>query len=286
MNQRSQDNEQFKQYLNRRAPQRRTAIDYCSDVRQFAAACPKAWRQVTMQDIDAFVDEQYQAGLSGATVKRRVAALKVFFDYLAEEKNDLSWLNPVRFKRQAGKQAKKLPRDLSNEQVAKLWNVITSTRDRAWFGLMLRAGLRVGEVVALHSDDLLSAPSAQQPARLRVTGKGQKERRVLLTAECYALLQDWLAIRPDSPHQTIFLNERGQPLQANGIQWLLRGYGQQLGFKVTPHQLRHTFARQLTETGMPLTSLSQLLGHSQISTTQIYTAGADRNVSIEMGHKS
>ena len=173
MNQRSQDIEQFKQYLNRRAPQRRTAIDYSSDVRQFAAACPKAWRQVTMQDIDAFVDEQYQAGLSGATVKRRVAALKVFFDYLAEEMNDLSWLNPVRFKRQAGKQAKKLPRDLSNEQVTQLWGVITSTRDRAWFGLMLRAGLRVGEVVALQSDDLLSAPSAQLPARLRVKGKGQ-----------------------------------------------------------------------------------------------------------------
>jgi site-specific recombinase XerD len=275
MNQRSQDIEQFKQYLNRRAPQRRTAIDYSCDVRQFAAACPKAWRQVTMQDIDAFVDKQYQAGLSGATVKRRVAALKVFFDYLAEEKNDLSWPNPVRFKRQAGKQTKKLPRDLSNEQVAQLWSVISSTRDRAWFGLMLRAGLRVGEVVALQSDDLLSAPSAQQPARLRVTGKGQKERRVLLTAECYTLLQDWLALRPDSPHLTIFLNERGQPLQANGIQWLLRGYGQQIGFNVTPHQLRHTFARQLTEAGMPLTSLSQLLGHSQITTTQIYTAGAD-----------
>jgi len=275
MNQRSQDIEQFKQYLNRRAPQRRTAIDYSSDVRQFAAACPKAWRQVTMQDIDAFVDQQYQAGLSGATVKRRVAALKVFFDYLAEEMNDLSWPNPVRFKRQAGKQAKKLPRDLSNEQVAQLWSVITSTRDRAWFGLMLRAGLRVGEVVALHSNDLLSAPNAHQPARLRVKGKGQKERRVLLTAECYALLQDWLALRPDSPHHSIFLNERGQPLQANGIQWLLRGYGRQLGFNVTPHQLRHTFARQLTEAGMPLASLSQLLGHSQISTTQIYTAGAD-----------
>ena len=147
MNQRGKDIEQFKQYLSRRAPQRRTAIDYSSDVRQFAAACPKAWRQVTMQDIDAFIEDQYQAGLSGATVKRRVAALKVFFDYLAEETNDLSWSNPVRFKRHAGKQAKKLPRDLSDQQVAQLWRVISSVRDRAWFGLMLRAGLRLGEVV-------------------------------------------------------------------------------------------------------------------------------------------
>jgi len=275
MNQRGQDIEQFKQYLNRRAPGRRTAIDYSSDVHQFATVCPKAWRQVSMQDIDAFVEQQHQAGLSAATVKRRVAALKVFFDYLAEEANDLSWLNPVRFKRHAGKQAKKLPRDLSDQQVAQLWSVINSVRDRAWFGLMLRAGLRVGEVVALQSDDLLSAPSVQQPARLRVRGKGQKERLVFLTTESYALLQGWLAMRPDSPHQTTFLNKRGQPLSANGIQWLLRGYGQQLGFKVSPHQLRHTYARQLTEAGMPLPSLSQLLGHSQLSTTQIYTAGAD-----------
>jgi len=275
MNQRSKDIEQFKQYLNRRAPQRRTAIDYSSDVRQFAAACPKAWRQVTMQDIDAFVEQQYQAGLSGATVKRRVAALKVFFDYLAEETNDLSWLNPVRFKRHAGQQAKKLPRDLSDQQVAQLGRVISSVRDRAWFGLMLRAGLRLGEVVALQSDDLLSAPGVEQPARLRVTGKGQKERVVFLTAESYDWLQAWLAIRPTSPHQAIFLNKRGQPLQANGIQWLLGRYSQPLGCKVTPHQLRHTFARQLTEAGMPLASLSQLLGHTQLSTTQIYTAGAD-----------
>ena len=274
-NERSKDIEQFKQYLSRRAPQRRTAIDYSSDVRQFAAACSKAWRQVTMQDIDAFVEQQYQAGLSGATVKRRVAALKVFFDYLAEEANDLSWLNPVRFKRHAGKQAKKLPRDLSDQQVSQLRAVISNVRDRAWFELMLGAGLRLGEVVALHSDDLLSAPSVQQPARVRVMGKGRQERIVFLSPESYDVLQAWLTSRPASPHQAIFLNERGQPLSGSGIQWLLGRYSQPLGFKARPHQLRHTFARQLTEAGMPLASLSRLLGHSQVSTTQIYTAGAD-----------
>ena len=73
----------------------------------------------------------------------------------------------------------------------------------------------------------------------------------------------------------MFLNHRGQPLTANGIQWLLRSYGKPAGLDLTPHQLRHTFARQLTEVGMPVTSLSKLLGHSQITTTQIYTAGAD-----------
>ncbi len=275
MDTRVKDIEKFEKYLKRRAPGRRTSIDYVSDIRQFATACPKSWREVTMHDIDAFVDQQRQNGKSAATIKRRVSALKVFFDFLAEENDDLSWSNPVRFKRHAGKPAKRLPRDLTKAQVEQLWAVITHPRDRAWFVLMLRAGLRVGEVEALKLNDLLAAPTSDQPARLRASGKGQKERLVLLTADAYAVLREWLQVRPDSEHEHIFLNERGQPLSANGIEWLLRRYSQQAGVKATPHQLRHTFARQLREGGMPLTSLGKLLGHAQVSTTEIYTAGAD-----------
>jgi len=266
---------QFAQYLERRAPGRRTTILYVSDVRQFAAVVQKPWREITMQDIDTFVDQQRQAGLSAATIKRRVAALKVFFDCLAEETADLSWANPVRFKRHAGKQPRRLPRDLKDAAVAQVWAVISNPRDRAWFTLLWRAGLRVGELVGLRLDDLLAAPTATQPARLRVLGKGQKERLVLLTADAYAVLTAWLVERPASDTRHIFLNDRGQPLTVNGIEWLLHQYGQQADVTLTPHQLRHTFARQVTEAGMPLTSLSKLLGHAQITTTQIYTAGAD-----------
>jgi site-specific recombinase XerD len=269
------DIQRFKQYLERRFPGRRTATDYVSDVRQFVAMCQKPWREVTMHDIDHFVDEQRAAQLKPATVKRRVAALKTFFDFLAEDSGDLSWPNPVRFKRHAGKQPRRLPRDVGDETIARLWSVIHSPRDRAWFVLMLRAGLRVGEVVGLHLSDLLAPPTADQPARLRVTGKGQKERVVLLTADAYAVLQTWLQARPASDQPSVFLNQRGEPLTANGIEWLLHGYGRQIGVHLTPHQLRHTYARQLTEAGMPVTSLSQLLGHAQINTTQIYTNGAD-----------
>ena len=275
MDERYQDIDCFKQYLQRRAPGRRTAIDYVSDVRQFAAFCSKPWTEVTMHDIDAFVDQQRKAKLGAATIKRRVAGLKVFFDFMAEESGDLSWPNPVRFKRHAGKQSKRLPRDLTNEQVEQLWAAITAPRDRAWFALMLRAGLRVGEVVNLKERDLLTFPTDDQPARLRVCGKGQKERVVLLTADAYAVLQEWIRQRPPSEYDTIFLNRRDKPLTTSGVEWLLRRYSQPLGIKVTPHQLRHTFARQLTEGGMPLTSLGKLLGHAQVSTTQIYTAGAD-----------
>lgn len=122
---------QFAQYLTRRFPGRRTVIDYVSDVRQFVAVCRKPWRSISLHDIDAFVDQQRAAGLSPATVQRRVAALKTFFDFLAEESGDLGWPNPVRFKRHAGKQPRHLPRDLTDEQLKQLAMVITAPRDRA-----------------------------------------------------------------------------------------------------------------------------------------------------------
>jgi integrase/recombinase XerC len=225
--------------------------------------------------MDQFVDRQRASGLKSATVRRRVAALKTFFDFLAEESGDLSWPNPVRFKRHAGKPEKRVPRDLPDADLARVWQQLSSARDRAWFAVMVRAGLRVGEVASLKLGDVLTEPEANQPARICVRGKGRKERVVLLSADAYAVLCVYLAERSASAQERIFLNKRGKPLTANGIEWLLSGYGEAAGLHLTPQQLRHTFSRQLTEAGMPITSLGKLLGHAQISTTQIYTAGAD-----------
>jgi len=272
---REQSIQEFEQYLLRRFPGRRTVKDYLSDLRQFGKVCQKEWREVNVKDIDEFIDLQRSKKLSQATINRRVAALKTFFDFLAEESGELSWSNPVRFKRHAGKRSKSLPRDVGDEDLERVWGVISNARDRAWFVLMLRAGLRVGEVVDLQMRDLLNPPQAEQPGRLRVCGKGRKERIVLLSGEAYAILASWLAQRTGQADGPVFLNERGQALSANGIEWLLHGYGERVGFDLTPHQLRHTFARQVTEAGMPITSLSKLLGHEQITTTQIYSAGAD-----------
>lgn len=215
----------FEQYLWRRFPERRTPVDYLSDIRQFRAVCQKPWRAVTMHDIDAFVDQQRASGLKSATVNRRVAALKTFFDFLAEESDDLSWPNPVHFKRHAGKRPRCLPRDIRDEDIEQVWSVIASARDRAWFALMVRGGLRVGEVVDMKLGDVISKPEGEQVARLRVCGKGRKERVIWLTADAYAVLEDWLARRPENETGNVFLNERGQPLSANGIEWLLHRYG-------------------------------------------------------------
>ena len=267
--------EQFGKWLQRRFPDRRTAKDYGSDVRQFLGFLKKELRAVTMHDIDAFVDQQRGQGLKMTTVNRRVAALKTFFDFLAEESDDPHWPNPVRFKRHAGKRGQRLARDLQDEQIEQVWGAIHTARDRAWFALMVRGGLRVGEVVGLNLADVQRPSSENSPARLRVVGKGQKERMICLSVDAYAILENWLAERGDTPETGIFLNEKGKRLSTNGIEWLLHGYGRAVGIELTPHQLRHTYARQITEAGMPLTSLSKLLGHAQITTTQIYTAGAD-----------
>jgi len=268
---------EFEKYLRRRFPKRRTPVDYLSDLRQFRSVCQKPWREISMHDIDAFVEQQRASGLKSATVRRRVASLKTFFDFMAEESGDLSWPNPVRFKRHAGKVERRLPRDLRNEDLERVWHEIKCVRDRAWFALMVRGGLRVGEVVMLKVGDVLNPAEGERPARIRVEGKGRKERVVWLSADAYAVLAELLAASDAGENRSapIFLNERGQPLNANGIEWLLHRYGRQAGINLTPHQLRHTFARQLTEAGMPITSLGKLMGHSQINTTQIYTAGAD-----------
>lgn len=271
--------QRFEAYLRRRFPDRRTPVDYVSDVRQFQSLCLKTWDLVTVQDIDQFVDHMHHKELKPATVTRRVMALKVYFEFLANDTNDFDHPNPVHLKRHTAKLGQHLPHDLSDAQVARLWESIQSPRDRALVALMWHAGLRVAEVVGLTLEEVIVTPAVDPtprlPARVRVLGKGQKERIVYLNRPAYSALQAWLGVRPAVSCRTLFLNDRGQPLRANGVEWLLKGYGEKLGIHLTPHRLRHTFARQLIEAQMPVESLASLMGHSQISTTQIYLAGAD-----------
>jgi site-specific recombinase XerD len=173
--------QRFAAYLKRRYPDRRTAASYVSDVCQLHQFCAKTWEMITVQDMDAFVDQMHQAGLKPTTIKRRVAALKVYFDVLADVCDCPDHPNPVRLKRHSPKQGQHLARDLSDADVARLWSVVRSARDQALVALLLDAGLRVSEVVSLTRDALTASSTADAPARLRVCGKGQKERIVLLS---------------------------------------------------------------------------------------------------------
>jgi integrase/recombinase XerD len=142
--------------------------------------------------------------------------------------------------------------------------------------LLLYGGLRVEEVLTVTAAAITIPEQAEEPVRIRVCGKGRKERIVYIPQERFEPVQSYLATLADQKQmEPLFYNHRDQPLRKNGVQWLLRNYGQQCGVAVSPHRLRHTCARWLAEGRMPLLSLSRFLGHSNVHTTQRYIDNAD-----------
>ncbi len=140
----------FEQYLKRRFGQSSTLKHYRSDLKIFIDTIGnKAPEAITPQDIDAFVDQQIAAGLSPTTINRRLSSLHTFFEYLASEKLAKNWPNPIIKRRHRLKTGSRLPRDASDNDVARLFGAISDERDQAIFGLMCGAGLRLGEIVAL-----------------------------------------------------------------------------------------------------------------------------------------
>ena len=265
----------FEKYLKRRYPGRSTAKHYLSDLKIFHQFVgDKEPREITVKTIDAFIQAQQAEGLQASTINRRLSTLASFFDFLSLEAEADDWLNPVRWKQHRVQQGRHLPRDVKDETAEALLAMIDDPRDRAIFTLMLKGGLRVGEVVAL---DLahVEAPAQNNLARLRVYGKGQKERVAWLTWGSWLALQGWLEVRPASQEAALFLNQHGRRLSVSGVQYRLKQYTQRSGVQLSCHQLRHTYARRLAERDMPLDSLAKLMGHRSLQTTQLYIDGAD-----------
>ncbi len=274
----------FKRFLERKYPERSTTKHYLSDLgifQQFVGdIIPQA---VTAKTIDEFVQRQSEQGLKATTINRRLSAISSFFAFLISEAEDERWHNPVHWKRHSIRPGYRLPRDVSDETVTQLFALIQDSRDRAIFTLMVGAGLRVGEVVTLQVGDLHEMDLAKL-SRLRVCGKGDKERIVWLTAEVMRHVHKWLQERPQSESSYLFLNQHGRPLSVAGVQFRLKQYCEQADVKLTCHQLRHTFARRLAEQNMPIDSLAKLLGHRNLQTTQGYIDGADPTVRADFLH--
>lgn len=268
----------FKNYLERRSPDRSTTKHYLSDLSIFSRFVGnKSPREITVKMIDDFVQQQVTQQLKPTTINRRLSTISSFFNFVLDEAEDDTWPNPVRWKRHSVRLGHHLPQDVSDETAETILAVINDPRDQAIFTLMLKAGLRVGEVVGLNLS-YLEPPGPSNLARLRVCGKGNKERIAWLTLETWSQLQPWLEIRPQSEEEALFLNQHGRRLSVSGVQYRLGQYRQQAGLDLTCHQLRHTFARRLAEHDMPLDSLAKLLGHTSLKTTQLYIDGADPTV--------
>lgn len=267
--------DEFKQYISHRYPGGSTTKHYMSDLaifQNFVGDVPP--QEINIKMVDRFVQSQSEQGLKPATINRRLSALSSFFEYLIIESENGHWQNPVHWRRHSVRPGHHLPRDASDQTVEALLEVIVDTRDRAMVMLMLGAGLRVGEVVKLEIDDL-DFSTTTPLSRLRVRGKGDKERVAWMACEVSQAVQLWLAERPASKSKLVFLNQHGRLMSVSGVQFRLKQHCQKAGVQLTAHQLRHTYARRLVENNMPVESLAKLLGHNQLTTTQRYIDGAD-----------
>ena len=269
--------ERFQKWLKRKAPHTSTQIHYTNDLELFFAWIHKPPNEVTIHDIDLFVDYCHQRGRAFTTINRRLAALRSFYHFLTVE-SELAPRNPVIPKRHFVRIGRQLPRDIQEPVIEKLFSLISGPRDRAMFLLMLRCGLRVGEVRNLSLNDLYLDPAFGSLPRLWLHGKGGGERVAYLSAQPLAALRVWLDIRPNTQDEAVFLNRFGQRMSVTAIQKRLGVYSRQAGTWVTCHQLRHTFGRHLTEARMPVTSIQRLLGHARLRTTEIYLHISDSQV--------
>jgi site-specific recombinase XerD len=270
----------FGKWLRRKNPQATTQVHYVSDLKLFFAWARKPTPAITLRDVDAYIEHAQGQGHAVATVNRRLAALRSFYHFLAIESDDAP-ANPVLPKRHFIRQGRRLPRDVEDADVEKLFAAIASPRDRAMFLLMVRCGLRVGEVRYLSLGDLYLQPTPGSLPRLWLRGKNGTERIAYLSAQALEAVLAWLAVRPAAKDQALFLNRFGHRLTVTGIQDRLACYCRRAGVWITCHQLRHTFGRHMVEARMPVTSLQRLLGHARIRTTQVYMHISDRQVQAD-----
>jgi site-specific recombinase XerD len=269
--------ERFQRWLRRKAPHASTPKHYGNDLELFFAWLRKPLEEVRVADVDSFIECCQQEGLALTTINRRLTALRSFYHFLIIE-SETTLKNPVIPKRHFIRLGQHLPRDIQDPVVEKLFSVITGPRDRAMFLLMLRCGLRVGEVRNLSLNDLYLDPAFGSLPRLWLHGKGGRKRVVYLSAQPLVALRVWLDIRPVVRDSAVFLNRFGKRLTVTGIQKRLMKYCQQAEIWVTCHQLRHTFGRHMVEARTPVTTIQKLLGHACLQTTELYLHISDSQV--------
>ncbi len=235
----------------------------------------KTPKQVTRASLLSFLVWLREAGCAASTVARKESSIRGLYAFLTEQGElpaDPSALL------ESPRLARPLPEVLTQEEAARLLEApdeesLLGRRDAAMLELAYAAGLRVSELLGLKIEELnLSV------GYLRCRGKGGKERivpvhQVAIDKIRRYLLEDRESFGPRSNQRVIFLNRAGKPLSRMGFWKILRKYAAQAGIprSISPHVLRHSFATHLLENGVDLRSLQEMLGHSDIATTQIYT---------------
>lgn len=234
-----------------------------------------SWDQLGPFEIRRFAAEIHRKGLSPRSIARRLSAARSFFAYLLRE--NVVRTNPA-VDVQAPKAPRRLPNTLDADQMARLLQESDDPeadpaliRDRAIMELLYSSGLRLGELVGLDIVDLDMAD-----ATVRVTGKGNKTRILPVGRHARRALNNWLGIRGNLlalDEAALFVGQRGRRIHPRTVQNRVKRWAQLAGAPVAvhPHMLRHSFASHLLESSGDLRGVQELLGHADISTTQVYT---------------
>jgi len=235
-----------------------------------------SWANFSRQDMLSYLLDMKERNYAVTTLARKIAAAKSFFGFLHSEGRIKS--NPMD-NITSPKVGKSLPDAISISQVRKLIDqpsMLTAPeakRDRAMLELLYASGMRVSELISLDLNDINTKENY-----VRCFGKGNKERMVPIYQQAARVVEDYITqVRPkmvrDDKEQAIFVNQRGDRLTRQGLWQILKAYAKSagLGKQVTPHTLRHSFATHMLNGGADLRSVQELLGHANISTTQIYT---------------
>ena len=230
------------------------------------------WAGVERTDVRGFAAWRHRRGLAGSSVQRELSAVRSLFDYLMRE--NLLDSNPATGV-SAPRSPRRLPVVLEPDAVASLLQAgdraTLPLRDLAMLELTYSSGLRLAELVSLDLQDLDLAEGL-----VAVTGKGRKRRIVPVGAHARAALADWLAVRgtlTPVAEAAVFVGRGGRRLGARAVQSRFRRWAMRhgLGRQLHPHMLRHSFASHLLESSGDLRAVQELLGHADISTTQVYT---------------
>lgn len=258
----------YRRFLKRKNCSEHTLRNYMSTLKQFVLWVDVPIEQVTHKTVLSFMDHLLDKRLKPKTINCYLNSIRGFYEYLIEEER-LSISHPVK-RGYSLRLSRPLPRYLRDEDVPRLFNVISGKRDRAMFMLMLRCGLRVEEVSRL----TMAALDLPRSQLFVYEGKGVKDRVVYLSNDAYKILVWYLKARSSSRAKRVFLIEKGRfkgkPIQVRGIQHRMQHYAQIAGLKVSCHQLRHTMATQLLNADADLVTIQDLLGHTRIKTTQRY----------------
>ncbi|HCH24927.1 MAG TPA: tyrosine recombinase XerC [Oceanospirillaceae bacterium] len=230
------------------------------------------WQDVQTDTIRQALQDARLAGLGASSCQRLLSSWRSFFQHLQRQGQRKN--NPVTGV-QAPKAGKKLPKHLDTEQIHKLLDQAFDTsdplqvRDQAMLELTYSSGLRLAELANLQITDLDLTEQI-----LRVTGKGNKTRQLPMGGQACKALKTWLKQRHlliKTPTQAVFLSQHGRPISPRSIQLRMDKVAQNLGLKLHPHMLRHSFASHMLQSSGDLRAVQEMLGHADISTTQVYT---------------